>query len=195
MKVNIKTNYNEITVEDYIKLVSISASTTDVLDREIEVLSVLTDKTQEELLTLPIQHINRLVGKTSFLSEEPIGVIKKEYTLGGRTFRPNLEIYKYSAGRFIDLVEMTKDKSRALDNLHLVTAILLDPIEKTVWYKKDKVLSYNEVSVTDTAELVYKEMSITDSIALVNFFYHLLLVSSEITKPYSPQSQVKSPKK
>lgn len=192
MKIKLKNNYSELTIEDYIKLVSISSSTSDLLDKEIEVLSVLTNLSQEELLKLPYPYIKKLVGKTTFLSEEPVGKVQKEYIIDGRKFVPNLNIYKYSAGRFIDCVELTKDSSKAMDNIHLMIAVMLDPVEKSPWYKKDKVLGYNELPITDTAEKVFKEMNIEDAIGLVNFFYHLLHASLVITRPSLVQeSQMK----
>lgn len=86
-----KYTYKDITIGkfyDYIKLYEIPNQ--EVLNRRLSIVSLLTDKPMEELITMPIKELMKL-GKS--LSKIDLSVdlknIKTEFIIGDQTFKSN----------------------------------------------------------------------------------------------------------
>lgn len=97
-------NYAKLPIGKYLQLCAIDPTLPDI-DRQVEMVSILTDIPVDDLLNMPVPEYSALAGCTAFLGEEPPQPqerIMKEYRLGGLTLIPVTDIRKMTTAQFID---------------------------------------------------------------------------------------------
>ena len=97
-------SYNKLPIGKYLQLCAIDPTLPDI-DRQVEMVSILTDTPVDDLLNMPVPEYSALAGCTAFLGEEPPQPqerVLKEYRLGGLTLIPVTDIRKMTTAQFID---------------------------------------------------------------------------------------------
>lgn len=171
MEITIKTNWDEVSINEWQELVSIMNSDSELLNKELMILEVLTDMSYDELNNLTITQLKQLLAKTKFLRKPPEGKLKYEFILGGEKYIPKLMIGDYEAGRFVDIQHLLKDG--ASENLNLILACILDKkIEypKYKIWKQNTIEGYDKKDLKSLGELVGTDMNVENAIGLSSFF-------------------------
>lgn len=118
------TTYAALTMGQYQEIDRITRAGGDELEVQVAILSILTGKTEAELLRLPLPEYTELAGKSTFL-RSPIAEVpkvRKEYTLGEWRLRPCQDYRKLTAGQYIDFQAFTKD---TLDFCGLLSVLMV----------------------------------------------------------------------
>ena len=153
------TNYAALTMGQYQEIDRITRAGGDELEVQVAILSILTGKTEAELLRLPLPEYTDLAGKSTFL-RSPIAEVpkvRKEYALEEWRLRPCQDYRKLTAGQYIDFQAFTKD---TLDFCGLLS-VLMVPQGRTYAEGYDPL----EVRVAITDHL-----PMPDGMALIAFF-------------------------
>ena len=119
------TSYKEMTLQMYEHLSKIAESDTDDIEKQIQMVSVLTGKSVKEVEDLPISVYHSLAKKTVFLMREPaIEQIKSNTVkINERVYVITNDVTKITTAQYIDFQEYMKQGK----NLANVLSTLLVP--------------------------------------------------------------------
>ena len=154
-------NYNKLSLGKYMEIQAVSRQEgLDDLDKQVQILSILTGVSEDEILHLPIQEYKDLVARSAFLDPENITYhqVAKKYILGGFELIPVRDYRKVETGQYIDFQTYAPN----LDN-HLVEflSVILVP----------KGHRYNEgYDILEVQHAIREEMSVSDAVSMVAFF-------------------------
>ena len=118
-------NYDALTVGKFEALQrALREHDADINRRNLAVLAILTDKSEDELLDLPVPKFRALMDKASFL-RRPLrpAAVRKTYTLGDMTLRPVADIQKMTTAQYIDfqtLAEQPEEPTAQLVSCFLI---------------------------------------------------------------------------
>lgn len=119
------TSYKEMTLQMYEHLSKIAESDTDDIEKQIQMVSVLTGKSVKEVEDLPISVYHDLAKKTVFLMREPAVEQIKSNTvkINERVYVITNDVTKITTAQYIDFQEYMKQGK----NLTNVLSTLLVP--------------------------------------------------------------------
>ena len=119
------TSYKEMTLQMYEHLSKIAESDTDDIEKQIQMVSVLTGKSVKEVEDLPISEYHSLAKKTVFLMREPAVEQIKSNTVktNERVYVITNDVTKITTAQYIDFQEYMKQGK----NLANVLSTLLVP--------------------------------------------------------------------
>lgn len=119
------TSYKEMTLQMYEHLSKIAESDTDDIEKQIQMVSVLTGKSVKEVEDLPISVYHDLAKKTVFLMREPAVEQIKSNTvkINERVYVITNDVTKITTAQYIDFQEYMKQGK----NLANVLSTLLVP--------------------------------------------------------------------
>ena len=175
-------SYNRLTLGQYMEIQEISRNESlEDIDKQVQILSILTGVAEDELLHLPIQEYKELAVKSGFLNPENINYhpIAKKYILGGFELIPCRDFRKLETCQYIDFQTYAPD----LDN-HLVEflSVILVP----------KGHRYNEgYDILEVQKAIREEMSVSDGISLAGFFLTWCRKSIKDSLNYSKQEAMR----
>ncbi len=153
----IKKNWNEITIADYEKIKEIGESDFTELDKEIQILSLLTGEDEDKILNLSIEEYAHLKSELQFLSEFNFEKDKTptQVIIQGKKFNVNYNLKNYSIAQYVDFEQFNKAKNTAgvlstilipegekygvSDNVELIQNNLPFPVAQSIyffWYRK-----------------------------------------------------------
>ena len=119
------TSYKEMTLQMYEHLSKLAESDTDDIEKQIQMVSVLTGKSVKEVEDLPISVYHDLAKKTVFLMREPAVEQIKSNTvkINERVYVITNDVTKITTAQYIDFQEYMKQGK----NLANVLSTLLVP--------------------------------------------------------------------
>lgn len=154
-------NYNKLTLGKYIEIQEISRNESlEDIDKQVQILSILTGEAEDEILHLPIGEYKELVARSAFLNPESINVhpIAKRYLVGGFELIPVKDFRKLETCQYIDFQTYAPDLDRYLVEF---LSVLLVPKGKR----------YNEgYDILEVQKAIREEMSVSDGISIAGFF-------------------------
>ena len=151
-------NYENMKYATFLELVKVCENATDDTERTIGVLSILTGKTEEQLLSTELTEYARLTQAARFISDPPIRVpVRTEYKLGEMILQPTLQMKHMTAGQYIDFQNWLKEDGH---DFELLSALM---IPKGCKYLE----GYN---VEDVIAAMKQHLLTRDAIALKSFF-------------------------
>ena len=175
-------NYNRLTLGQYMEIQEISNNESlEDIDKQVQILSVLTGMAGEEILHLPIHEYKELVAKSAFLKPGNINFhpVAKKYILGGFELIPCRDFRKIETCQYIDFQTYAPD----LDH-HLVEflSVILVPNGHR----------YNEgYDILEVQKAIREEMSVSDGISLAGFFLTWCRKSIVASLRYSKKEAMK----
>lgn len=164
-------NYNRLTIGQHIEIQEIARNETlEDIDRQVQILSVLTGTSEDELLHLPIHEYKELVVKAEFLNPEnlkniSVHPVAKRYLVGGFELVPVRDYRKLETGQYIDFQTYAPDLDKFL--VEFLSVILVP-----------KGHRYNEgYDILEVQRAIREEMSVTDGVSIAGFFLTLCRTS------------------
>jgi len=157
--------WKDINIKQYQDLCKeIDEDYTDDLERSIGILATLTDKSIAYYTDeIPLNKLKEKLQGLAFIKEKPKAVkVYSKVRIGKKRFRFNLNMRSVSAGQYIDLTELVKDKDKINDNLHTFLAVLCEEIN---WYGKKK-----DTIVSDRAKYIQENMRMPMVFSMSGFF-------------------------
>lgn len=185
-KIKIKNNWSEISVGEYIELVSILRD--EELD-EVEVnnyiLSILSGLEVREIRALELSSFKELLKSIHFLRTEPTSKIRKSYNIDGVEYMTTLRLDKVTTGQYMDLQAMATNPDSILENMSKILAVFLIPKGK----------KYGEYDVLEVANIIDSKFMIEDAYALTFFFSTLNQKLLKCSQDYLISMKKKAEKK
>ena len=151
-------NYKKLRIKKYYELQDIDLKDREEIDIQVEILSILSDMTEDEIMDLPLPEYQKLVKASSFLSTSPTPTknIPQYIIINGTKYRVLSDIKEFKTGQYIDYNNYLKmDK-----NIPYVLSTLLIPYNKT----------YGDYNIMKTIEDISNHLSIIDALSLSAFF-------------------------
>lgn len=157
-------NYNEMPISMYGKILDVLRSDLDGLDKEVALLAIVSGKSEEELVNMPLTDLRTITAKCGYLTEKPtVAEMRKEYSVGKYTLIPIKRIERITAGQFIDFQEWAKmyRERNDVEYLPQILSCFLIP--------KDKV--YNvDYDIFEVQDAIRENLSVADAMTLLAFF-------------------------
>ena len=154
-------NNNRLTLGQYMEIQEISRNESlEDIDKQVQILSILTGVAEDELLHLPIQEYKELVLKSQFLNPDNINYhpIAKKYILGKFELIPCRDFRKIETCQYIDFQTYAPDLDKCL--VEFLSVILVP-----------KGHRYNEgYDILEVQQAIREEMSVSDGVSLAGFF-------------------------
>jgi len=184
----VANNWAEVSLKQYIEITDISQIDMDELDKQIKVLAVLSNTSEELLCAMELSLLKQAIRGCQFIyTKPPTKHIKQSIKIGGHRFNINTNLKKISGGEYIDLTSMIKEKSDVTKNLPKIIAIFLHPVnffrfKKKSCYEKD---CQTLESRNKTAKIVEDKLMMDDVMMLSGFFLKSWQVLAKATLDYS----------
>ena len=164
------TAYNQMPITTYGKILDIiQDNSRDSIDKEVAMISILANKTPEEIENMPIVELRGLTSQLGFLTEKAEAVeVRKEYKVGDYILVPEKKITKIKAGQFISFQEFAKvyrERNADVNVIPLLLSCFLIPKGKTFAEGYD---------VEDVQEAIAEHLSVVDALSLTAFFLTLV---------------------
>lgn len=139
------------------------------IDQQVAIISVLTDKTEEEVISIPIAEFSALVGQTTFLyREKPTyrGRITDKVKIDGQVYKVTSGIAELTTAQFIDFQTFVKDPRKYFVEL---LSIFLIPEGK----------KYNDgYNILDVQNAIRENITAPHARAITDFFLRKLTNSA-----------------
>ena len=156
-------NYRDLPYGKYEEIVRLCETEMTDVDRKVAVISVLTGKTEDEVLKLPLDVFTRYSAATRFLEaecpENLIPAVARSYPVGGFVLVPVADMRKVTAAQYIDFQTFAEDRDhRAVEML----SCFLIP----------RGCDYNDgYDVLDVHRAIRDGMSVATVLSLLAFFF------------------------
>ena len=163
-------NYNRLPIGKYIDICAIYADTSlDDLTKQVKTLSILTDKSEDDILDLPILEYQGMAKEAKFLEAsfsipKDAGRIGRTYNLGKWKLKPVSEIGKMSTAQYVDFQHLCDDPLHHLPEL--VSVFLIPEGHK-----------YNTgYDIIELQDDIRNTLCVADASSLLAFFFFLFNV-------------------
>lgn len=111
-------DFNTMPYLTFKRLVAASEAAEDNTARTTAVLAILTGRSEDELMDLPLLEYSRLTQMAQFVTEMPAPVpVRSEYRIGEWVLQPTLKMEQMTAGQYIDFQTFVKDESKEIELL------------------------------------------------------------------------------
>lgn len=169
----IVNNYRDLTMGKYFDILEVSRDNNlDELEKQVQIISLLSGKTTDEILDLPIGEYRDAVRQMAFLehpSPDDKIRIARNYFKGGMELIPTTDFRKITTAQYIDFQNLTK-----LGEDKVVEVVSCFLVPKGCKYGKG-------YDIADVQKAIREEMTVAEVLALSAFFlrkFALLIHSS-----------------
>ena len=174
----IPKEWKDITIEQFQELRTIqNAEHEFFLDKEISILSVLTQMDSKELEAIPKADLIRLSTVTNFINKPLSERLHNHFRIGRRLFKVRLKAEQISAEQFILLNRYTESNDDTIENLHYIMAVLTNEVG---WFGLKKF----DVDFEGKAKLFKENLSIEHAFAPSVFFFEVYKSWLKVSETY-----------
>ena len=168
------TSWKEISLKTYCSLDKIfKDNTLNATEKDVEILSLLSDKPRSEILKLPFNTRHELLRKIGFLNNldsiKPIKSSKRiRFFIKGKRFEIKLNATELTGGQYIDLMTFLKEPEATNQNIHSIIAVLTQPLKWGLFRTK-----YDGKDHAARAALFYENIPVSVAYPILVFFCNL----------------------
>jgi hypothetical protein len=179
-----------LTIGQFIQCKTISEFETDALDKSIKMLSIVTNKTFDEIEAMPVNELTDALKQFNEIEKLTDSTkVKMKFKVKGKRFECIWQTQKLGANQYIDATSFCKNEKEIVNNLHNILASIC--VERT-WYGKK--LKYNPEQHKEIADLFYNHMKITQAYPILLFFCRYFKELADNIQTYLEQEVVKAVK-
>ena len=154
-------NYNELSVGKYLRVLELCEDKSlDNVERQVAILSVLSGKTEDEILNLPLPEYMEMSGRLKFLEKSPDlpESPAKSYKVGKWVLVPVADIRNMTAAQYIDFQTFAaQDGSRTVE----IISCMVVP----------QGMKYNDgYDIVELQNDIREMMPVADAMSLYAFF-------------------------
>jgi len=176
------TSWKQITLKTFSELDAIIRNNAlQTSEKDIEILSLLSGKSIEEIHALPFKTKNKYLTQISFLNK--LEIIKEKvpayFMIKRRIFRLTLNATELNGGQYIDLMNFLKDPDATTRNIHNVLAIIALPMKFGLIKTK-----YSGKKHAPRAKFFYENMPVSIAYPILVFFCNLFAYLTIATADY-----------
>ena len=154
-------DWHTITLEIYNEIEKILVSSDEEIDKNVQLLAVLTETDEDTIGDLPLSEFQQLIADSAFLSTPPAitPLTTTKFKFGENEYELQTNLQLMSAKQFIDYQNFSINYSK--NRKYLIACFLLP---------KGKRKYADGYDVADVAADVEKNMSMIEVIRICNFF-------------------------
>lgn len=170
----IPKNWNDITLRKFQEIKKFYNDTENNFDVR-QVLHILCDKTMDEVNELPVEFLDIILNKLSFLNEQPkVGEPSNKVTIDGQVYQVNT-MQRMKTGEYVAADSAMKNDK---DDFASILAIMCRKPD-------EKYDSKFEAELFEERKKMFEEQPITKILPIVNFFLSRLELSLTPSLLYS----------
>lgn len=145
MTIEIPNSWHEISIGKFPLIYDIVRDKEiDAIDREIRVISIITDIPVADVERIRIDQLKELIKSVNFIFHMEFPKAVEVFKHNGYRWIVNYDISKLSAGEFISLAKLTESEESIIANLPQLVAMFVKPY-KFNWFKyKEVEMDYKE---------------------------------------------------
>lgn len=182
-KIEIPTSWDGVSISKWKKLMELGKGAENMRSEEfnIEVLSIMTGMSVEEIENLPLVTVQSLLSSISFINQPPTpdkSRIKRSYTINGKKYVVFKNLKEITTAQYIDFQSYSKDMDK---NISEILAIFLIPEGHKYNEGYDIDETINDIEDNDT-------LGIGAVLGLMSFFGKLFLRSIQNSLAYSKKA-------
>lgn len=146
MTITIPNSWTDISIEKFPIIYDIIRDKEiDAIDREIRVISILTDVPVNEIERIRIDQLKELIKSVNFVFKMEFPKAVEKFKHNGYTWIVNYDVTKLSAADFISLTKLTESEETIMANLPQLVAMFVKPY-KLSWLKyKEIQMDYDKI--------------------------------------------------
>ena len=193
----IADNWSEVSLKQYIEIFDIMAIDMDELDKQVKIVSILSNEPETTVLKLSTPAFKQAVRVVSFIYTKPDNLYFKPYLrIGLKRFKVNYLLNTIKAGEYIDLVSYCKDQKEVHNRLSQIIAIFLEPVNIFGFRKSGCYENGCQTldSRNKTAKLIEDNLMMNDVFALSGFFLKSYNALIKATLDYSDSQMTRAKK-
>lgn len=187
----IPTSYDDVTIEQYQRIVAALKSSESEQDKQLELLAILTGKPKQLLAKINAPDFNRIADGLSWMmmiprmEDAPLVPI---FTMNNMDYGFIPDPSRLSVGEFADLESKMDDVT---GNLHEITAILYRKVKRR-FFDRYEIESY---SPSQEKKDAMKQAPLSAAMGGLVFFYAFETALVKLMRPYleAKESQTSSP--
>lgn len=169
-------NYRNLPIGKYMEIYKLyQDADIDALEQQVKTIAILTDISEDEVLSLPIMEYRELAAKTKYLEKKYDGnmVVAKSYKVAGFELIPVKDISKITTAQYVDYQTFSNEgEERIVETL----STLLVPKGK----------KYNDgYDIIEVQQAIRENLSVADVLALSAFFLTKWVKSIKDFQTYS----------
>ena len=157
-------NYKSLTLGKYLDICQVCKDTSlEELDRQVKILSILSDMSEDEILHLPIPKYKEMVAKSKFLEDVDKNEHKaaRLYIVGDWQLVPTMDYRKMETAQYVDFQTFAP---MAETHMAELLSCLLIPIG----------CRYNEgYDLLEVQQALKDKLSVTNALSLLAFFFFM----------------------
>ncbi len=186
------TSWKEISLKTYCLLDGIiKDNDLNTIDKDIEILSLLSEKPRSEILALPFNVRHGYLRKIEFLNNlnsiKPLQSAKSfRFFIKGKRFEIKLNATELTGGQYIDLMTFLKDPEATNQNIHNILAVIVLPLKFGLFKSK-----YDGEAHAIRAAFFYENMSVSIAYPILVFFCNLSEHLTQAIQDYLKTETVK----
>lgn len=138
MKLTIPNSWQNISIEKFPLIYDLIRDELDDNEKNIRILSILSDVNVNEIKKINIEGIKKLIDKIQFVFKMEFPKEKHKFKHNGYRWVVNYDITKISAGDFISLSKLTETEDSIINNLPQIVAVFIEPFQYR-WFKIDPI--------------------------------------------------------
>lgn len=138
MKLTIPNSWQNISIEKFPLIYDLIRDELDDNEKNIRILSILSDVNVNEIKKINIEGIKKLIDKIQFVFKMEFPKEKHKFKHNGYRWVVNYDITKISAGDFISLSKLTETEDSIINNLPQIIAVFIQPFQYR-WFKIDPI--------------------------------------------------------
>lgn len=158
-------SYDKLTIKKYRELMGLKRDEyDDDLSYSMDIMSILSDKTIDELLEIPLDDFSDIASKSKFLYEtiDRNGEVPKTLTINGKKYTVMKDAKQLCAGQYIDY-KAYLSKGDVVDMLPYILTVFVVP----------EGCKYNSgYNVEELAEEFDNNITIPTALSIADFFLH-----------------------
>lgn len=198
MEIRIPTEWEDVTIEMYLKLRPILQTEQSEATRVINILCVLTGEKREVIRDLELKDYHKIIEKLKFLHTElPKKLKSKYFKIGDSWYTFKFDARQLLFGEYVSAMEILQEANNndevIFNNLHRLLTAICRPVKRK-WFRwvDEKV---DGEKIREINNNIYKNMPITLAYPIGVFFYNHLDDLTKNTKISLMQKATKMIKK
>ena len=177
-------NYEALDLGRFMKIDHILHTPAEEIDKQVQIIAVLSDKTENEVLLLPLADYAAMAKETAFLGVTcpPAKVSGEPMQVDGLTLVPTRDFTKINTAQYVDFQTLAKDFPATLPEL---LSCFMVPEGK----------AYNDGYDIATVQEAVRTLNVPTAVGLVTFFFASFSQSIAGTLTSLAKEAQKDPKK
>lgn len=163
-------SYKDLTIAKYQELYSVDWNDMEEIDRQVSMIAILNDMTEEDVLDLSITEYGKLAAQTEFLTKEPEvrKRVPNKIKMNGKEYEIIKDVKDMTAGQYIDYQQYLSlnDINKYLP--HILSCFIIPKGKK-----------YGEYNLDMAIEELRNNLSVEEALNIASFFTRKFRTSIE----------------